>query len=70
MATPLMLAVQCSCIARSTYCMKATLSLELHTNINATELSKQVWYDQGLIEPPKAARGHATSHSTYVDIEI
>ena len=25
---------------------------------------------QGLIEPPKAARGHATAHSTNIDIEI
>ena len=27
-------------------------------------------YQQGLIEPPKAARGHVTAHSANVDGEI
>ena len=30
----------------------------------------QLNYDQGLIEPPKAARGHATSNADSVDREI
>ena len=41
-------------------------------SIGDGEAKRRGWYmcNQGLIEPPKAARGHVTAHSANVDGEI